>query len=57
MTETSEESKRNRPYFQHIISEPVAIEKIICNKKKIIAHASELVCFRKSHQTWRFNVY
>ena len=57
MTEPSEESKRNRPYFHHIISEQVAIEKTICNKKKIIAHASELVCFRKSHQTWRFNMY
>ena len=34
ITETSEESKRNRPYFQHIISEPVATEKTICNNKK-----------------------
>ena len=57
MTEASEKSKRNRPYFHHIISEQLAIEKTIGNKKKIIAHASELVCFRKSHQTWRFNVY
>ena len=57
MTEASEESKRNRRYFQHIISEHLAIEKTICNKKEIIAHASELVCFRKSHQTWRSNVY
>ena len=56
-TEASEESKRNRPYFQHIISKHLAIEKNICNRKKIIAHASELVCFRKSHQTWRCNVY
>ena len=53
----SEESKRNRPYFHHIISEQLAIEKTICNQKKIVAHANELVCFRKSHQTWRFNVY
>ena len=56
MTEASEGSKRNRPYFHHIISEHLAIEKTICNKKKI-AHASELVCFRKSHQTFPFNVY
>ena len=34
MTEASEESKRNRPYFQHSISEQLAIEKTICNKKK-----------------------
>ena len=34
MTEASEESKRNRPYFHHIISEQLAIEKTICNKKK-----------------------
>ena len=42
MTEASKESKRNRPYFQHIISEHLAVEKTICNRKKIIAHASEL---------------
>ena len=40
-----------------IISEHLAIEKTICKRKKIIAHASELVCFRKSQQTWRCNVY
>ena len=33
MTEASEESKRNRPYFRHIISEHLAIEKTICNRK------------------------
>ena len=57
MTEACEESQRNQPYFQHIISKHLAIEKTICNRKKIIAHGSELVCFRKSHQTWRCNVY
>ena len=51
MTETSEESKRNRHYFQHINSEHLAVERTICSGKKIIAHASGLVCFRKSHQT------
>ena len=56
MTEASEESKRNRPYVQHIISEHFSIERTICNKK-ILAHASELVCFRKSHQTWCCDVY
>ena len=34
MTEAREESKRNQPYFHHIISEQLAIEKTICNKKK-----------------------
>ena len=34
MTEASEESNRNRPYFHHISSEQLAIEKTICNKKK-----------------------
>ena len=57
MTEASEKSKRNRPYFQLNISEHLAVEETICNRKKIIAHASELVCFRKSQQTWRCNVY
>ena len=56
MTEASKESKSNRPYFQHIISEHVSIGKTICNRKNIIAHASELVCVRKSNQTWRCNV-
>ena len=34
MTEASEESNRNRPYFQQIISEHLAIEKTICKRKK-----------------------
>ena len=34
MTEASEKSKRNRPYLQHNISEHLAIEKTICNRKK-----------------------
>ena len=57
ITETCEESKRNRPYFQDIISEHVAIEKNTCKRKKLIAHAGESDFFRKSHQTWRCNVY
>ena len=34
MTEASEESKKNRPYFQHIILKHLAIENTICNRKK-----------------------
>ena len=36
----------------------MCLQKInICNRKKTNAHASESVCFRKSNQTWRCNVY